>query len=94
MKMYISGRMKDVKDVDIVFASAGIRAKNKYPEYEIINPCNLYPACKNPLYKDFMANDIIELLKCDAIYMMIGWEESEGATCEWTIAKTLGLKIL
>lgn len=27
------------------------------------------------------------------IYMLRGWEKSQGATCEWQLARALGLKV-
>lgn len=43
---------------------------------------------------DFMRRDIPELLNCDAICLLPGWETSVGARCEVAIAFTLGLAFL
>ena len=34
-----------------------------------------------------------ELVNCDAIYMLRGWENSKGATAEHAVAKWIGLEI-
>ena len=40
-----------------------------------------------------MRSDIAELVKCDAIQLLHGWENSKGATLEHHIAERLGLQI-
>jgi hypothetical protein len=40
-----------------------------------------------------MVEDIRQLMTCDAIYMLKGWEKSKGASLEHHIAKELGLEI-
>ena len=42
----------------------------------------------------FLDGDLEILRRCDAIYMMRGWERSEGARGECALAKELGLEIL
>jgi hypothetical protein len=41
----------------------------------------------------YMKHDIIEMMKCDALYMLNNWRESRGANIEWSIAMQLGMKI-
>jgi hypothetical protein len=43
--------------------------------------------------KECMTRDLNAILKCDAIYMLPGWEKSEGAKVEHALAVYLGLKI-
>nr|DAI09077.1 MAG TPA: protein of unknown function (DUF1937) [Caudoviricetes sp.] len=40
-----------------------------------------------------MAKDIIALLQCEGIYMLAGWEESQGARLEHALAKEGGLVV-
>ena len=40
-----------------------------------------------------MAKDIIALLQCEGIYMLAGWEESQGAQIEHALAKEGGLVV-
>ena len=45
-------------------------------------------------WADFLSMDIYWLDKCDAIYMLPGWECSEGARMELIVARGLGKEIL
>jgi hypothetical protein len=44
-------------------------------------------------YKDYIDMGLCELMKCDAIYMIDGWEESSGARLEHMYATTTNMKI-
>lgn len=41
----------------------------------------------------YMRNDIIEMLKCDGILLLKGWEHTAGARVEFTVAQACGLDI-
>ena len=41
----------------------------------------------------FLPGDLEILRRCDAIYMLKGWEQSEGAMAELKLAKETGLEI-
>lgn len=43
---------------------------------------------------EHMKKDIRELLKCDAIVMLKGWQQSKGCTTECEVAKAIGLRVL
>ncbi len=59
----------------------------------VINPAEINP---DPAagWQQCMREDIRELVTCDEIVMLQGWENSKGATLEHHIAKTLGLKVI
>jgi hypothetical protein len=44
--------------------------------------------------KRCMKRDLDAIYDVDAIYMLKGWENSEGATAEYSLAKCLGKRIL
>lgn len=44
--------------------------------------------------RDAVKRDVEAILKCDAIYMLPGWENSAGATAERAIALWLGLEVI
>ena len=49
----------------------------------IVNDEDLSPM----FYHKVMYRDFTMLMTCDAIYMMRGWENSSGASCELALAK-------
>lgn len=44
--------------------------------------------------RDALAWDTARICESDAIYMLKGWEKSQGAFAEWSLAKALGLEII
>ena len=44
-------------------------------------------------WEDHMGRDIAMLLRCQAIYMLPGWQQSEGATLEYLIARQRRMQI-
>jgi hypothetical protein len=44
-------------------------------------------------YAQAMRDDIRVEIECDAIYLLDGWENSNGARIEFTVAQACGLKI-
>jgi Domain of unknown function (DUF4406) len=57
-----------------------------------INPLRIDTEGKD--WRGCLEADIKELLECDAIYMLRGWEASKGARLEFHIACELGLTCL
>ncbi len=50
---------------------------------------------KDEAHRDiWLAGDLELLRRCDAIYMLGGWENSEGAKAELKLAEKLGLEII
>ena len=89
MIIYISGPMKGIKDgnkKEFAEAEKYLKLRN----HTVINPHNITGLS----YNDCMRKDICEMMKCDAIYMLRGWEKSNGAKCELKIAIDLEMRIL
>ena len=92
-KIYISGQIsgRPLEEVRAKFQAA----EDKLGEqgYEVVNPTkNGLPAAA--LREGPMALGILHLLKCDAIYMLAGWQFSRGATLEKNIAETTGKEVI
>jgi hypothetical protein len=41
----------------------------------------------------FLAGDLVMVSRCDVVYMLPGWEESEGARMEHDFAKAAGITV-
>lgn len=93
MKIYISGKISGTKDFRERFQKAEENLKKD--GWDTINPVaigDLLPA--STTYKQFMEIDLKLLTMCEAIYLIPGWETSEGAKTERQLAEALGLVIL
>ncbi len=87
MKVYISGPMTGVKDYNRQAFKAA-EEKIKAMGYEVVNPCKLDHS-GNGKWEEYMRTDIKALMDCDAIYMLKGWEDSNGAIIELKLALDL-----
>ncbi|MFY8161966.1 MAG: DUF4406 domain-containing protein [Candidatus Kapaibacteriota bacterium] len=93
MVVYISGKITglDIEIVKQLFQDA----ETKLIElgYEVINPLKL-PNDHDKTWESYMKVCIAYLTKCDAIYMLDGWENSRGANLEYYLAYELKIKVL
>ena len=63
--------------------------------YDTVNPANLSEVMRGEFtWRDYMNVCFAMLMKCDAICMMDGWEESDGAIIEYRAALKSGLEIM
>lgn len=60
----------------------------------VINPAKIGEQIKSLPYEDILDIDLKILTHCDAIYLLRGWENSNGAVTELSYAKAAGLKII
>ena len=105
MKIYIAGPMRGYEQLNFpAFDSARDRLKKK--GWEVISPADLdrekigFDATKGDTLestnfdmRQAVKRDIDALADCDAIYMLIGYEESYGAGAELACAEWLGLDV-
>lgn len=93
MKVYISGPITGTKDYMERFSKA-----QKYLEskgYSVINPALVNSNLpKDTTYGEYMTMSLTMLTMCDTIYLLKGYEDSEGALIELNSAKLFGCKIL
>lgn len=89
MKVYISGKITGDADYKQKFANAEEMARAV--GFEVFNPARVSDEGKP--WEWYMKQDIKELMDCDAILLLKGWEESRGARLEAYIASQLKIKI-
>ena len=92
-KIYLSGAISGI-NFDVVvakFNDAEDRVNNW--QYVPINPLkNGLP--KDSRWHEHMMADLAMLLTCGAIYMLEGWEKSDGAKIEHTFAIKMDIPII
>lgn len=88
MKVYIAGAISNDPEYFHKFSRAEISLIKA--GHAVINPV------KNLgfEYREYINMGLCELMHCDAIYLLKGWEKSKGAQLERKYAETVGIKIL
>jgi hypothetical protein len=88
---YVAGPMSGLPGLNFDafhLAAKSLRAQG----WTVVNPAEINPDL-NADWTGCMIEDIKELSKCDAIYLLAGWTNSYGAQIEHLVAKKLGLTI-
>lgn len=92
MKVYISGPItgKPNNNAKAFYDAAWYLYQHKH---DWINPLEISNSLPhNSTWLDYIKADIVELMKCEGIYMMKGWLFSRGARIERIIAWLLDIK--
>lgn len=91
VRCYVAGPMTGYPDLNFPLfhkTTAQLRAQG----HHVVNPAeiNADPAAE---WLDCMRADIKQLVDCNAILMLPGWEKSTGASLEFVIATALGMDV-
>lgn len=89
LRVYISGKITGTTDYMERFSEAEKYLKSK--GYEVVNPAKVNANLPETFtHRDYMCVCMAMLSCCDAIYMMNGYEDSEGAMQELKYAEIAG----
>jgi hypothetical protein len=89
--VYISGPMTGIPEWNLpAFAQAEVDLTDA--GYTAINP-GRHGADPDRPWSDYLRQDLQELLGCDAVALLPGWERSRGAQLEVHVAKALGMEV-
>lgn len=92
MKVYLSGPMTGLPDFNYpAFHAAAKKLRDAGVVVE--NPAeNQPPECGT--WAGYMRNALVQMLRCEAVVMLPGWESSRGASVEWRLAVELGMTVV
>lgn len=91
IRIYLSGAMTGKPDLNFHLfndEAARLRAMG----YEVVNPAEINPD-HSKSWNDCMRSDLIELLSCDKLALLPGWENSKGVHLEMDVAHRVGMPI-
>lgn len=90
-RIYIAGPMTGLPNLNFPAFHAEA-TKLRANGFDVVNPAEINPD-HSMSWHDCMRRDIAELVKCDAIRLLPGWERSSGAQLEEHIANRLAMQI-
>lgn len=92
-KVYISGPITgyDLKERKLAFLK--IQHMLEYLDYQAVNPFD-NGVLESANWHMHMHADLRMLLDCDAVYMMPGWEMSNGCKLELNVATSCGIPVM
>ena len=77
--IYISGAITKIGVMKATAIFNNTELKLKKQGYEVINPCRTNATLPQLSHEDYMVTSLAMLSLCDTIYMLKGWENSDGA---------------
>lgn len=89
-RVYLSGPMAGIPNNNFP-AFMEFAARLRAEGFEVVNPAELQDAGS---WEQCLRNDLREMVTCDAIALMPGWEKSRGANLELHVAHRIGMDVL
>jgi hypothetical protein len=92
MRVYIAGPMTGLPEFNYPAFNASAE-KLREKGYHVENPAeNPEPPCKS--WQGYMRMGIAQVVSCDAVALLPGWENSRGAKIERRVAEEIGLRVV
>lgn len=92
-RWYISGPITGMDNLNKdAFYNVEKKILESGKEVSIFNPSNI--TIENGSWSDYMDVCIYNLIDCEKIIMLKGWDKSKGARIEKTISTALGIKVV
>ncbi|SJN14860.1 Phage protein [Halomonas citrativorans] len=92
-RIYISGPMTGLPGLNHAafhFGTNQLRALG----YEVVNPAETPVPSEGDEWHHWLKADLIQMLTCDTIALLPGWEASKGAHLELHVAHRVGMTVV
>lgn len=93
LRVYVAGPMSNLPDFNYPAFYDAEKRLSRFG-YDVENPARHFDGDQTRPYKDYMREAVRALTRCDAIYLMDGWEQSEGARFELEVSRRIGLAVM
>lgn len=93
IKIYISGKISELLESEALELFEQAEKVCIEMGYEPVNPMKLNHD-HDKSWVSYMKEDIIEMMACDAIYLLNNWESSNGARVEKELAVKLDFEVI
>ena len=94
MKIYIAGPITGREEAARKqFADTAMQIREAFPDIDIVNPFEL-DHNHDKQWESYMNVCLQELITCNTLYLLPGWNESPGSVIELMIAKRMEMDII
>ena len=91
VRIYVAGPMTGLPDYNYpAFRSAANRLRRA--GFDVEDPSQ-NPGCSHFRWQDYMRASLPQLLRCQGVALLPGWEVSKGANIEHDLAVALGMDV-
>lgn len=90
-RVYISGKITGLSEKEWTESFEAAEKALTDAGYRVINPAKVKVDLD---YQEYLTIDIILLGRCDAIYLLDNWQDSNGAKVERATAEALNLTVI
>jgi hypothetical protein len=91
-RIYISGPMTGLPDLNFPAFNAEAN-RLRALGYDVVNPAEINPE-PGKSFHECLRTDLREMLTCDTVALLNGWERSVGAHLETHVAHRVGIDIV
>jgi hypothetical protein len=92
MRLYIAGPMTGVRDYNYPAFKATAQAWRECG-WDVLDPAEKFGGRTDLPYEVYIKASVIDVLACEAIAVLPGWEASRGAALEVHIGQVLGYPV-
>ncbi|MDR5887525.1 DUF4406 domain-containing protein [Vreelandella janggokensis] len=92
-RIYISGPMTGLPGLN--FGAFHLTAHQlRALGYEVVNPAEKQSETEELSWEEYLRQDLRQMLTCDTIALLPGWQASKGAHLELHVAHRVGMQIV